>query len=135
MTILLALLFTMGQDFPTPNGYINDHVGVMKSSDVRKLNSVITELKQKTGAELAFLILPSVKPLDINTYANELMEKWAVGDKKKGNGMIVVVAIKDRDYAIRTGYGLEGEFPDGKVGQMGRDYFVPLFQEEKYSEG
>ena len=134
MTILLTLLFTLGQDFPTPKGYINDHANVMKSSDVRKLNSVITELKQKTGAELAFLILPSVKPLDIETYANELMEKWPVGDKKLDNGMIVVVAIKDRNYTIRTGYGLEGDFPDGKVGQMGRDYFVPLFREEQYSE-
>ena len=135
IAILLSLLFSLGQDFPTPKGYITDYVGVMKSSDVQKLNLVISELKQKTGAELAFLILPSVKPLDINTYANELMEKWAVGDKKKGNGMIVVVAIKDRTYAIRTGYGLEGDFPDGKVGQMGRDYFVPLFKQKKYSEG
>jgi len=135
MTILLTLLFTMGQDFPTPKGYINDHARVMKSSDVRKLNLVIEELHQKTGAVLAFLILPSVKPLDINTYANELMQKWKFGDKKLDNGMIVVVAIKDRDYAIRTGYGLEGDLPDGKVGQMGRDYFVPLFKQKKYSEG
>ncbi len=135
MKILFAVLCCLAQDFPEPDGYINDHVGVMESSDVVMLNRVITELKQKTGAELAFLIIPTVKPLSKESYANQLMEKWKVGDAKKSNGVIVVIAIQDKVWAVRTGYGVEGALPDSKVGEMARNYFTPLFRKGKYSEG
>ncbi len=135
MTILLAILCCLPQEFPEPRGYINDHVGVMQAADVQKLNSVIKELKQKTGAELAVLILPTVKPMGIDSYANTLMGKWSVGSAKDNNGVILVIAIQDKRWAVRTGYGVEGELPDSKVGSMGRDYFTPLFRQGKYSEG
>jgi uncharacterized protein len=139
VTTTLCLLVlgcsTTAVKFPEPRGYINDHAGVMKRSDVQKLNAVITELKQKTGAELAFLILQTVKPSDIDSYINELIDRWPVGDAKKNNGVLVVVAIEDRQWAVRTGYGLEGDLPDSKVGQMGQDHLSALFKQQKYSKG
>ena len=41
-------------------------------------------------------------------YANRLFKEWGVGQAKTDNGVLVVVAIDDRDMAIEVGYGLEG---------------------------
>src|SRR3989338_9236524 len=53
----------------------------------------------------------------------------------KGSGVLMLLAGKEREWRMHTGYGLEGILPDGICGQIGRNYLVPYFKEGKYSEG
>lgn len=63
------------------------------------------------------------------------MDRWKVGDALKNNGVLVVVAIKDRQWAARIGYGLERELSDSFVEQMGHEHLSGPFKLQKYSEG
>ena len=41
-----------------------------------------------------------------------------IGNKKENNGVLLVLAMKERKVRIEVGYGLEGRIPDGKAGRI-----------------
>ena len=58
-----------------------------------------------------------------------------IGKKGKDNGVLVLVAVEDREWRIEVGYGLEGYITDVESKRIAEDYLVPKFQEGKYGEG
>jgi uncharacterized protein len=120
---------------PVPRGFVSDYAGVIDPATVRDLEALIGELKAKTGAEIAVVVVNSTVPLSAFDYALKVAESWKLGAAGKDNGVVFLVAIKDREMFILTGYGVEGVLPDGKVGQI-RDQLVrPAFRAGNYSAG
>ncbi|MDF7823148.1 TPM domain-containing protein [Pontiellaceae bacterium B12227] len=107
---------------------VYDYAKVISTTDERKLESMIDELEQKTGAEIAVVTLQSLEGGQIDDFTNRLFEKWGVGQKGKDNGLMFLAAMKDRKMRIEVGYGLEGAIPDSKAGRIRRDVITPYFQ-------
>jgi len=129
--ILLAVDFPK----PTPYKYINDYVGVVEPEYVQKIISVGKELEDKTTAQVTAVIIDSLQGITIEEYAVELFRRWGIGQKGKDNGVLLLVAINDRQMRIEVGYGLEGAIPDGKAGRIRDEYIIPYFKEGDYSKG
>lgn len=127
--------FVYAKDIPQPAGWINDFAGVINQEYKEKLNSLIQESEEKTSAEIAVVTVASIAPYDEKEYARLLFDNWRPGKKGKDNGVLVLLAIKERRWRIETGYGIEGILPDGLCGEIGRNYMVPYFKQSKYSEG
>ena len=51
------------------------------------------------------------------------------------NGFLLVVAINDRKYFTHISRHLEGDLPDGVVGQIQRERLVPQFKRGNYGQG
>jgi uncharacterized protein len=64
-----------------------------------------------------------------------VFEKWKLGERGKDNGVLVVVAVKDRRVRIETGYGTEGALTDAQAGRIIRDTLTPAFRQGRYGEG
>ena len=92
-------------------------------------------LEQKTSSEIAVATIKSLDGMSSSDYANRLFKQWGVGQASTDNGVLVVIAIDDRDMAIEVGYGLEGVLPDGLAGQIIRDDFTPRFRDGDFSGG
>jgi len=139
--LILGLLFIsnvlLSVDFPkpTPYKYINDYVGVVEPEYVQKIISVGKELEDKTTAQVTAVIIDSLQGITIEEYAVELFRRWGVGQKGKDNGVLLLVAINNRQMRIEVGYGLEGAIPDGKAGRIRDEYIIPYFKEGNYSKG
>lgn len=139
--LILGLLFIsnvlLSVDFPkpTPYKYINDYVGVVEPEYVQKIISVGKELEDKTTAQVTAVIIDSLQGITIEEYAVELFRRWGIGQKGKDNGVLLLVAINDRQMRIEVGYGLEGAIPDGKAGRIRDEYIIPYFKEGDYSKG
>lgn len=58
-----------------------------------------------------------------------------IGKKGKDNGVLVLVAMEEREWRIEVGYGLEGYITDVESYRIAQDYLVPKFQEGNYGEG
>jgi uncharacterized protein len=58
-----------------------------------------------------------------------------IGKKGKDNGVLVLVAMEEREWRIEVGYGLEGYITDVESNRIATDYLVPKFQEGLYGEG
>jgi len=116
LLIALLLLITAlcsAVEFPKPTGWINDYVGKLNSNTVNGLNQYVSELKSKTGVEIAVAIVPNLQGMDYEGYANQLYRKWGVGNAKN-EGVLILVAVKERKVKIEVGYGAEGYLTDYK---------------------
>ena len=81
------------------------------------------------------VVVNSTEPLTAFDYAMKIAESWKPGAKGKDNGVVFLVAVKDHQMFILTGYGVEGVLPDGKVGAI-RDQLVrPAFRRGDYAGG
>ncbi|MBI3616924.1 MAG: TPM domain-containing protein [Candidatus Omnitrophica bacterium] len=120
---------------PAPQGRVNDFAGVISADYKDRISSLIGEVEQKTSDEIAVVTRESIAPYGADDYAQMLFDSWRVGKKGRDNGVLILLAVKEREWRIHTGYGVEGILPDGVCGQIGRDYMVPYFKEGKYSEG
>ncbi|MGA7143525.1 MAG: TPM domain-containing protein [Desulfobacterales bacterium] len=119
-----------------PQTYVVDLAGIVNDTVKHRLNGYLQELEQKTTAQMVVLTIPdlggdSIEDLSI-TIAND---KWKLGQKGKDNGVLFLVAFKDKKYRIEVGYGLEGVLPDSLVGSLGRKLLVPYFKKGDYSDG
>lgn len=124
-----------GQSFPKATGRVNDFANVIDPATEAEIDRRLDQLEQHTSSEIAVATIPSLGGLASTEYANRLFKEWGVGQEKLDNGVLVVIAIADRDMAIEVGYGLEGVLPDGLAGQVIRDDFTPRFRENDYSGG
>lgn len=135
---LAALAFTnrsFAEDVPQPSGRVNDFAGVLSPEYRDKLSGLIGELDEKTGSEIAVVTVTSIAPHDEVSYARMLFDNWKPGKKGKDNGVLILLAIKERRWRIETGYGVEGILPDGRCGEIGRKEMVPYFKSGDYGEG
>ena len=100
------------------------------------MNGYLKELEQKTTAQVMVLTLVTLDGASIEDLSMRIAhETWKIGQKAKDNGALLLVAHKDREYRFEIGYGLEGVLPDSLVGSIGRQYLVPNFRREDYSQG
>lgn len=127
--------FAAEMKFPKPIGYVNDFAGVIDPAIRAKIAQLSTSLKEKTGVEMATVTVKSVEPLEYKQYANELFKKWGIGRKKYDDGLLILVALKERSIKIETGYGLEGTLPDGFCGRVIDEEIIPKVKENNIGEG
>src|SRR5215207_9390325 len=137
LLLLLAPLRATGEEvtIPPSQGFVSDFAGVIDQPTRQQLTNLIRELQEKTGAEIAVVTVETTQPLTVFDYALKIAEAWKPGAKGKDNGVVFLVATKDRKVRIATGYGVEGILPDGKLGAIQDADIVPYFKRGNYSQG
>jgi uncharacterized protein len=96
---------------------------------------MIDELERKTGAEIGILVVNGLDGADEEDYANGVFREWGIGKKGKDNGILLLVAVKDRAMRIEVGYGLEPLIPDGLAGEIRDRQMIPSFRAGNYGQG
>jgi len=122
-------------NYPSYSGFINDFAGVLGSSWKSKLEEIVARVEKETSCEIAVAIINSLEGITIEEYAVELFEKWGIGKKKEDNGILLLVAVEDRELRIEVGYGLEGTITDLEAANIIDDIIVPRFKEDDYNSG
>ena len=139
VTILLFFcsLSVLALDVPNPpkNGYVLDQTQTLSKDDINTMNRMGLELQKKTKAQIAVLMIPTLDGEDVSDYANRVFRAWRIGDKEKNNGVLFLIALKDKQMRIEVGYGLEGAINDGKAGEILDQYAIPYFQKGKFGPG
>ena len=118
-----------------PRGNVNDYAGILSPAEREGLENQTVDLRQKTGAQLAVVILQSLEGGQIDDFTNKLFAKWGVGQKGKNNGVMLLVAIGDRKARIEVGYGLEPILPDALAGRVLDEQLFPAFKQQRYAQG
>jgi uncharacterized protein len=115
-----------------PQGYVTDLAGVINPATRQKIELLATEVQQKTGAQIAVVTVNSLEGQTRDDYAVDLYKHLGIGAKGKDNGVLILIAPKDRQYKIEVGYGLEPVINDARAGDVGRD-MVPDLRKGDYS--
>lgn len=135
IVLLMAGIVSAATVGPAPRTYVEDRAGVLDGDTKTRVIGLLQELEQKTLARVVVLTVATTDGMDINQYAFERGDQWKFGANRKGASVLIVVAIQDRKYKFEVGYDYEGVLPDGKVGQIGREYLVPHFKAGRYGQG
>ena len=140
-TIFFFLTFCLignlaAQNLPLPTGFINDFAGIMNSRDAAAAEALASAVKEKTGAELALVTINSYAPFaSLDEFSLALAGTWGIGERGKDNGILLVLAMTEREIKIEVGYGLEGAIPDSAAGRILDNAVIPAFQEGDFSGG
>lgn len=120
---------------PTQSMYVQDLAGVLDSETKSKINSLGSKLAAKTKAQIVVLTVKSLEGAPLEEYALRVLRNWGIGDKELNNGVLMLVAVGDRQSRIEVGYGLEGALNDAKTGAIQDNYMIPYFSAGDYNKG
>jgi uncharacterized protein len=116
-----------------PQTGVVDLANVMDARSRAALESLLVELRRKTGVELRVLTLSSLEGGEIDDFTNRLFEKWRIG--KDDRGLLLLAAIEDRKVRVEVGYGLEALITDAKAGRILDNEVLPHFKRGDYATG
>ena len=138
--LLLACLLCLPEDarsleVPRPEGYVNDHAGLLSEREKARLDSLLRRFEAETTNQVVLLVIPSLEGESLEEFSMRVAEAWKPGRKGRDNGVIFLVAVNDRKARIEVGYGLEGVLTDAQSGRILRNLVFPAFREGDYSGG
>lgn len=131
----LVPLLLIATTYPPPSNYVVDEAGKLSQANKEEMISIAAKLANGNGPEIAVAIVNSIAPETIESYSIKLAEKWKVGKKDMDNGVILVVAVKERKVRIEVGYGLEAVLPDSKTGLILDRDIVPHLKQGDWNSG
>jgi uncharacterized protein len=120
---------------PGLTAHVMDQAHVLAPQDAQHLDDTLSAYERKTGHQLAVWIVPSLGGQSIEELSLHAAEQWRLGDQKRSDGLLVVVAVQDHAMRIEVGYGLEGAIPDVIASRVIREQLTPHFQNNDFAGG
>lgn len=102
-----------------------DAAAVIPAEQERMLNDRIVQWNRTSGHQLVVATVPSLQGVDIKDYGFRLGRAWGLGDSKRNDGAILLLAPTERKVRIEVGYGLEPVLTDAATSGIIRDTIVP----------
>ena len=121
--------------FPPLTGRIVDQANIIPQQTRDALEPKLVELEQKSGIQLVVATVSSLEGQEIEPYANQLFRFWKLGEKAKNNGVLLLVAPKERRVRIEVGYGLEGTLTDALSAVIIANAITPRFKTGDFGGG
>src|SRR5258706_2432500 len=113
---------------PQPTGYVNDFGGVVDAATKARLETTLGNLDRQQQIQFSVVTVDTTGGQDIFDYSLAVARGWGIGAKDvQKPSLLLLVAIKDRKYYTQVSRHLEGDLPDGLVGQIQREQLVPAF--------
>ncbi|MDX6446880.1 MAG: uncharacterized protein QOH71_3954 [Blastocatellia bacterium] len=127
---------TAQSPLPKPTGYVNDNAGVVDSATKDRLETTLGNLDRQQQMQFTVVTVDTTGGQDIFDYSMAVARGWGVGAKDATKpSLLLLVAIKDRKYFTQVSRHLEGDLPDGLVGQIQREQLVSAFKAGQYGQG
>jgi uncharacterized protein len=104
-------------------------------SQKENLTAALRNLEAENKVQMGVLVVDSVKPYSIEEYSIMVAEKWKIGQKGVDNGVLMVVATKDRKARIEVGNGLQGSLTDAMSKRIQVEKMVPEFKKGQFIDG
>src|SRR6266404_6319974 len=121
---------------PQPTGYVNDYAGVIDSAAKARLETTLGNLDRQQQIQFSVVTVETTGGQEIFDYSLAVARGWGIGAKDTQKpSLLLLVAIKDRKYFTQVSRHLEGDLPDGLVGQIQRERLVPAFKAGQYGQG
>ena len=121
--------------FPALTGRVVDTAHILSPVTIADLERKLADLEQKSGIQLVVATVPSLDGQEIEPYANALFRAWKLGETKKNNGVLLLIAPKEHRMRIEVGYGLEGTLTDAVSSLIIRNAIAPRFKAGDFNGG
>ncbi|TGL59798.1 TPM domain-containing protein [Leptospira jelokensis] len=114
---------------------ITDEVGILGADEITNLQSIISGIEQKTGAQVFLYIIQSLEGESLEAYSFQVAELSKIGQKGRDNGVLVLLSVGDRKVRIEVGYGLEETLTDVLCNRIIKNIMIPEFKKGDLPSG
>ena len=116
-------------EVPQLTSPVMDLAGIFSEAEKQDLADFAYEIHTHQGPQITVLSVPTLNGFAIEDYSMAVAEKWQLGTKEAGNGLLVLIAKQERQVRIEVGDGIEGEVTDFETAKYTRDIFPKYFRE------
>ena len=142
LLLLASALHAHAQDFtPVPplKSRVTDTIGMLTPDQRNALENVLKEHEDRTGNQIAILLVASTAPEAIEQYSIRVADAWKLGRKGIDDGVILLVA-RDNPSALRrlrieAGRGVQGSLTDAQSKRILQDVIAPHFRQNDFYGG
>ena len=137
LLILLAATAAWAAEprLPALSGRVVDQAQILSPQTEGKLDQLLAAHERQTTNQVVVATIDSLQGYEIADFAVRLGRAWAVGQKGRDNGVLLLVAPKEREVRIEVGYGLEGPLPDATAFSIVQNEMLPRFRRDDYDGG
>jgi uncharacterized protein len=123
---LASVVFAL--DVPPLTGRVVDLAQVLPAEVAASLVRELEAHEAKTSNQVAVLTLPSLEDEPLESFSHRVATTWKLGQKGTENGVLLLIALRERKVRIEVGYGLEGTLTDLRSAHIIRQEIVPRFR-------
>ena len=123
---------------PALTGPVVDQAELLDRGDQARLEALCRAARERDGGQgvqLQYLVVRSLLSEPIESFSMRVAEAWKLGSKGSDNGVLVTVAVEDREVRIEVGGGLEGGLTDVQPARIIREAIAPAFRQGRYGDG
>ena len=140
VSIVMSMMLLIGsaahaQTFPKLTGRVVDQANLLSPSDEAALTAKLEALETQSQRQFVVATISDLQDYDIADYGYRLGRAWAIGDKERNDGILLIIAPNDRKVRIENGYGLEGIMTDALSNQIIQRDILPQFKAGNYPAG
>src|SRR6188474_383520 len=117
LCLAFATVLSAQKSVPEHGGHwVHDYASILSPQAVGQLEALLKAERDSTSNQIAVLIVKNLEGGDIDEYANRVFndKNWKLGDEKKDNGVLFLIAMEERQMRIEVGAGLEGVLTDAR---------------------
>jgi uncharacterized protein len=133
--ILGAASVEAALNFPALTGRVVDQANVISPEQRASLEGKLKALEDKSGIQLVVATVSSLEGQEIEPYANQLFRAWKIGEEKKNDGVLFLIAPNEHRVRIEVGYGLEGTLTDATAKIIILNAVAPRFKAGDFNGG
>ena len=119
---------TPGLEVPLYRDRVMDLANILKPAEAEILKGKIILLQLATTTQLAILIIPDLQGEVLEEYSLRVANTWKLGRCDMNNGVLILMALKDRVLRIETGLGLESILTNEACERIIEESIIPFFK-------
>ena len=123
------------QQYPKATGYVNDFANLLTREQGASLNDELAAFEKKTMIEIAVVTVPWLNNQGIEDYTRGLAQEWGVGKRGQNNGVVFLIAPKERKMRIETASGARAILTDSRADQIRDNEVLPRFRSGNMAQG
>ncbi len=135
LTFLLLTNTAFALEVPKLKERINDYAEILAPNQEAELENLLKNAETRTSSQIALLTITSLEKENLEDFSLKVIETWKLGQKNKDNGVLLLIALKEKKIRIEVGYGLEAVLTDAKSGFIIRNIIAPHFKKKKILYG
>lgn len=121
---------------PAEQTSVYDYADVLQPDEEGQLKEKLIRYSDSTTTQIVVITIESLQGEDIGILTPKWGHAWGIGGSKQNdNGVIILLAKKERKIWISAGYGLEDRLTAGIGGEITRNIIIPEFKAGSYYKG
>ncbi|UIN20205.1 TPM domain-containing protein [Herbaspirillum frisingense] len=124
---------------PPLSSHVIDQIHLLQPQQQQALEGVLAEIEQRTGSQIAVLLMSSTAPEAIEQYSIRVADAWQLGRKGVDDGVLLIVARDNpkslRRLRIEAGRGVQGSLTDAQSKRILEDVIAPHFRQNDFYGG